>query len=138
MTPSNIPTFSYFRLWFGFIGSAITWVIHFFLIWFISEMGCLSGLGDQTLLGINSVVALILLMTIPLLLITVASGMLSYGIWRQIQDIERQSAPDQGIVYAALERQRFMAIFGSLAAILFGVIIMLQTVPLFTVPVCGA
>ncbi|MEQ8673832.1 MAG: hypothetical protein RLP44_18425 [Aggregatilineales bacterium] len=131
MDKSTAPEFSSRRIWFAFTGSAIVWTGHFVAIWFLGEVGCLGGLGNQTVLGINLIFGLSLIVTLLALILAVASGAIAYRIWQQVNELETQDE-----IYASHERQRFMALFGMLAATLFTVAILVQTAPLFVIPIC--
>jgi uncharacterized membrane protein len=56
---------------------------------------------------------------------------MAYRIWQQVRDLEEENE-----VYASHARQRFMGIFGMVAALLFIAAIILETVPLFVVSIC--
>lgn len=131
MDKSTAPEISLRRIWFAFAGSAIVWAGHFIVIWFLGEVGCLAGLGNQTILGINLILVLSLIVTLLALIAAVASGVIAYHIWRQVDGLETQDE-----IYASHERQRFMALFGMLAAAIFTVTILVQTAPLFVIPIC--
>lgn len=131
MDVSTAPNFSSRRIWFAFIGSAIVWVGHFMVIWFLGEVGCLAGLGNQTILGVNVIFGLSLVVTLLALIAAVASGAVAYRIWQQVHKLETQDE-----IYATHERQHFMALFGMLAAAIFTVAILVQTAPLFVIPIC--
>ncbi len=131
MDVSTAPEFSSRRIWFAFIGSALVWVGHFMVIWFLGEAGCLGGLGDQTILGVNLIFGLSMLVTLLALIAAVVSGAVAYRIWQQVHDLDTNDE-----IYAAHERQRFMALFGMLAGMIFTVAILVQTAPLFVIPIC--
>lgn len=43
------------RLWFGVMGGAVAWFLHFVLAYLIAEFGCVNGWGEVHWLGLSAV-----------------------------------------------------------------------------------
>jgi hypothetical protein len=107
------------RLWFGFLGAAIAWLLHLFVAYMLVGYACEL---DRTIL-IHAASAL-------LLGLAVLAGWVSRGTWRAVAGPAGRAGEDP------LVRSRWMAIVGMLAAGWFTVVIVAQWIPVFLIPPC--
>lgn len=124
------PLLSGFWLSFSFISGPVIWIIHFVLIWAIGEMGCMAGLGQWLVLGVNSIQALVVLATVPAVALTLFSLFIAYRNWRRLGGVNDEIQTDtEG-------RQRFMAFAGIVLSALFTIVMIVELIPVFILPSC--
>lgn len=120
-------------LWFGMMGAPVIWSIHLLVIWFADEFGCGIGLGDSALLGINVIHALVLFASLIGGIGMIASGMIAYRTWQQIETAPHQEQDQHA---RGVERGRFMALMGMGFSPLFLLVMTYMTIPVFLLPAC--
>jgi uncharacterized membrane protein len=132
MKDTQLPTVSTFRLWFGLFGAPVTWSVHFLLIWSVVEMGCGLGLENSQLFsGINMVHGLVLLLTLVALILIGLIMFTAYRNWQYIKAEERQFSKQ------VADRVRFMALTGMGFGLLFLLVVLYVTLPVFVLPPCN-
>lgn len=114
------------RLWFGFAGSAASWIVLGSLDLLITWRACM----HQEDFGIPNahptVRILFVILTLALLVITLAAGFTSYRNWQSLSGHTRVLDAE------AVERREFMALLGVIISITLGMgIIWLALPPLF-------
>lgn len=120
-------------LWFGMMGAPVIWSIHLLVIWFADEFGCGIGLDDSTILGINVIHALVLLASLIGGIGMIASGVIAYRNWQQIETAPPQEREQH---VRGAERGRFMALMGMGFSPLFLLVMIYMTIPVFLLPAC--
>jgi hypothetical protein len=102
------------RLWFGFAGSAISWISLGCLDIFITWKACThqEDYGVPTVK--NNAVLLLASLALLLLAITIAAGVTSYRNWRSLSTKQRILDAD------AIERREFMALLGVIMSLTLG------------------
>lgn len=107
------PKLSQGRLWFGFTAAAAAWVVHGISGFFITWQACQDGDGDWTFLSELEVRWLLGVITITLMALAAAAGLVSFSSWRRLRERRRfieAEAPD---------REEFMALGGVLVSTVF-------------------
>ena len=120
-------------LWFGMVGAAIAWALHFYLIWAVTEMGCRLGVGRSDIAGVSVIDALVLLMTLVGGAVIVAAGLTAYRNWRAVSG---GTLDDNEVQGRSAGRASFMSILGMAFAVIFMVVVIYTTVPVFVLPTC--
>lgn len=134
MRDTNSPFLKPASLWFGIAAPSVTWFVHFALVWAVVEMGCRVGLEQAAIFGVNAGHALLLGLSAAAIAITVFAGLSAYRNYRQLSRMQTQ---EQTYALArAVERSRFMTMAGMSFSVLFLLIIVYVTLPVFTLPLC--
>ncbi len=118
------------RLWFGACGAAVAWALHGFTCFLISTQACQDGRGDLGPLPAGAVRVVLGFVTLGLLGVAVAAGLVSYSNWRRLSE-QRSLLEDQ-----ALGREDFMALVGIFVSAAFIVGIIWAGIPLIVIDVC--
>jgi hypothetical protein len=122
-------------LWFGVLGGAVAWSLHTVADWGIDETVCRSGHDEMVGVPLRPLLAGLALL---FLVITAASGVVSFRHWRRLSagPLPEEEAGDE---VAALRRRRagFMALVGFTANILFGLMLLLSAVAVLILPACA-
>lgn len=118
------------RLWFGFIGGAVAWVLAGLLNVVLAWEACVSennGSFFFTQTGVHVVLGIV---TLAMLVLAVAAGAASFENWRllsrQRDFVEAEGRP----------RQEFMAIFGVFVSLCLGVGIVWFVLPIYIIRFC--
>jgi len=124
---SDIPTK---RLWFGFSGAALAWIIaglaDAWLAW-VACMGHEAGSGVFSSVGMRVLLGVI---TFGLLAVATVGGLVSFNNWRRLsQSGDFIEAEGRG-------RQQFMALVGVLISISLGVGIIWFAIPIYILGIC--
>jgi hypothetical protein len=133
MQDTTTPFLRPIPLWFGMVGAPIVWSLHLLLVWSVDEFGCRLGFDQGSILGINSLHALVLAPSLVALTVSAGAGVIAYRNWREIEalDDEQRERYARGV-----ERGRFMAVTGMAFSALFSLVILYMTVPIFLLPPC--
>lgn len=118
----------WWRLWFGFLGGALAWGLHFGGLYTLVSVHCATGWLSNApawLIGIGVVVTLLALG------ITGAAG------WAATQLRRDTPATGDAVAEARLEAGRALGTGGMLLNGLFALLIALETLPLFVLRACG-
>ncbi|HLZ42166.1 MAG TPA: hypothetical protein VKQ11_14450 [Candidatus Sulfotelmatobacter sp.] len=118
------------RLWFGFSGAAVAWIIaglaDAWLAW-VACMGHEVGSGVFTSVGMRVLLGAI---TFGLLAVATAGGLVSFNNWRRLsQSREFLEAEGRG-------RQQFMALVGVFISVSLGVGIVWFAIPIYILGIC--
>lgn len=118
------------KLWFGFTGSAVSWVClsmaYVLITWWACVQNGQLGVG-ATRPGIAFLYVLAALLLIGMAII---SGLTSYRNWRRLSDARNLSeAEGQG-------RAEFLALLGVFVSFTLGVGLMWLTIPLLILKLC--
>jgi hypothetical protein len=114
------------KLWFGFVGSAISWILLGCLDLIITLLAC----THQEAFGVGRprpvIAALFFCLSLGLLAVTLSAGIVSYRNWRHLS-----RAPKLLGTYA-VDRREFMALLGVIVSVTLGMgIVWLALPPLF-------
>ncbi|HVW85941.1 MAG TPA: hypothetical protein VHB50_14730 [Bryobacteraceae bacterium] len=118
------------RLWFGTCAGAVAWAIHGFICTVISSVACSNGNGSLGPLSTEGVRLLLAAITLALLGVTIAGGLVSFRNWRELSETGNlvQAAGDS--------RESFMALVGTFLSIALALGIVWAGLPLILVGVC--
>jgi hypothetical protein len=111
------------RRWFAFVGAGLAWTFHLLSIYAIGEFGCVSGWGRVLYWNVSVVAWLILLVSALSLVTAFAAAFVGYQDKRRDSRREAPDAEDEGGVY--------LSRFGFILSVLFGLIIVVETLPVF-------
>jgi hypothetical protein len=109
------------KLWFGVSGAAVAWFAHLNIVYILVPVVCAAG-------GI----VLMYIASLVLAVVALAAGLVSLTNWRKM------SAEEQGNLIGEMEGSRvgFMYYAGLLAAGIFLLAIIMQTIPIFFLNPC--
>ena len=110
-------------LWFGFLGGAFAWALHFLTAYAIAEFGCVGGLGARIYGGISLVAWMELLATAIAVGLAAAATVVAYRTERQL--LKRE--PDE----VASVGEKYTARAGLLASGFFTFVILFESIPIF-------
>jgi hypothetical protein len=118
------------RLWFGFSGAALAWIIaglvDVWLAW-IACMGHEAGSGIFTSVGMRVLLGVV---TFGLLAIATAGGLISFRNWRRLSESrDFMEAEGRG-------RKQFMALVGVFISISLGIGIIWFSLPIYILGIC--
>lgn len=118
------------RLWFGFSGAAVAWIIagvaDAWLAW-VACMGHEAGSGVFSAVGLRVLLGVI---TFGLLAMATAGGLVSFRNWRRLsQSSEFMEAEGRG-------RQQFMALVGVFISVSLGIGIIWFAIPIYILGIC--
>ncbi len=112
-------------LLFAFLGSAVTWAIHFNLVYFINTLFCTEGWRGGDLV--------VLLSAIPFGAVSAASGLVAYRKWR---DLRQEASWEEGVADAGGHRGSIL-MMGAAGSVLFTALIVLESFGPIYVPPCA-
>lgn len=118
------------RLWFGFVGSAVAWVLAGLLNVALAWQACLGGDAGWFVYTQTGMRILLGVITFGMLGLDVASGLVSFQNWRMLSR-QRDFAEAEG-----WGRQEFMAIFGVIVSATLGAGIIWFVLPIYIVRMC--
>jgi hypothetical protein len=108
-------------LWFALLGGAVAWLVHFLIIYLIGEFGCIAGLDRFGLAGISGVALAVLGITLPMLAL---AGLATLTALRRARPGGDRTGDTPGPAH-------YMAHVGLWSNLLFILIIVVQTIPVF-------
>lgn len=115
--------------WFGLFGAPTLWVIHFLVLYAVTEAACPTGLNRLILLGMNGLVASTLLITLLALAGVVAASLAARSLWRAARsEVDREHITNT--------RRGYMGLAGMLLGGLFFLVIVMESIPVFVLPAC--
>jgi hypothetical protein len=120
-TPPVAPTW---RRWFAFLAGGMAWTFHLLSIYAIGEFGCVSGWGKTMFWNVSAVAWMIILSSILLLIVATAAALTGYFDMRKDAKMTVAVPEDEGGVY--------LSRFGFIFNILFILIIIVETLPVFS------
>ncbi len=113
--------FGVWRVLFGYLGGAVAWALHLGIGYALVQVACLTG----TAIGIHIV-------TLIALLITIAAGLVSYGIWQRSRGHESETGEGEW----SWRRNSFLGLSGMLMNGLFVLAILYAGIPAFFLDPC--
>jgi hypothetical protein len=131
-TRTNVPDsdVSPKRLWFGFSGAALAWIIAGLVDAWVAWVACMgheAGSGVFTSLGMRVLLGLV---TFGLLAVATAGGLISFGNWRRLSETrEFVEAEGRG-------RKQFMALVGVFISVSLGLGIIWFSIPIYILGIC--
>jgi hypothetical protein len=111
------------RRWFAFVGAGLGWTFHLLSIYAIGEFGCVSGWGRVIYWNVSVVAWLILAVSAISLAVALAAAFVGYRDKRNDSRREESENEDEGGVY--------LSRFGFILSVLFSLIIVVETLPVF-------
>ncbi len=118
------------RLWFGFTGSAVAWVLAGLLNVVLAWEACVSDNSGSFFFTQTGVWVVLGIVTFAMLALAIASGVTSFQNWRLLS---RQS---DFVEAEGRGRQEFMAIFGVFVSACLGIGIVWFVIPIYLVRFC--
>jgi len=118
------------RLWFGFTGGAVAWVVAGLLNVMLAWQACIGGEAGSFIFTQTRIRIVLGVITFGFLAVAFASGLVSYRNWRALSQMpDLVSAEGRG-------RQEFMALFGLVVSISLGVGILWFALPIYIIRMC--
>jgi hypothetical protein len=118
------------RLWFGFSGAAVAWIIAGLVDAWIAWIACMgheAGSGVFTPAGMRVLLGVV---TFGLLAVATAGGLISFRNWRRLSDShEFVEAEGRG-------RKQFMALVGVFISVSLGIGIIWFSIPIYVLGIC--
>lgn len=118
------------RLWFGFTGAALSWIIAGLVDVWISWVACMgheAGSGVFTSVGMRLLLGIV---TFGLLAMATAGGLISFRNWRRLSESHSfVEAEGRG-------RKQFMALVGVLISVALGIGIVWFSIPIYILGIC--
>lgn len=118
------------RLWFGFVGAAVAWVLAGLINAILAWLACIGGDAGTaffTQTGIRIVLGII---TFVMLGLDVAAGIVAFQNWRML------SRQKDFVEAEARPRQEFMAVFGVIVSTTLGAGIIWFVIPIYIIRMC--
>jgi hypothetical protein len=112
-------------LWFGLLGGAAAWTVHFIGCWATAEWGGFSGFDRWKFLGITLVAWIIVALSIVAALVALGATLVACRHYRRLSN-PRGAGED---LAGKGETNRFLALSGWILSGLFLLIILVQSVP---------
>jgi hypothetical protein len=113
------------NLWRVFLAGPIIYSIYFIVVWVLSEFGCIAGIGQFDLWGMNPIRLGVVLLTLVAALIIALVGLSTFRRWHRVNEDPEEDDP------------LFMLLVGAWLNGFFVVITLLSAVPLVLRSVCG-
>ena len=118
------------RLWFGFTGAAVAWILAGILNALLAWQACMGGEAGSfffTQTGVRIVLGVI---TFGLMAVGIVAGLVSYRNWRQLSEKpDIVSAEGRG-------REEFMALFGMVVSVSLGMGMLWFAIPIYIIRMC--
>jgi hypothetical protein len=116
-------------LWFGVLGGAVAWSLHTVVDWGIDETVCRSGHEEMAGVPLRPLLAGLSLL---FLVVCLASLVVAARQWRRLD-----GAPaDDELAALRLRRAAFMAVIGTVANVIFALMLVCSTIAVFVLPAC--
>jgi hypothetical protein len=112
-------------LLFSLLGGPAAWTLHLFVSYFVVAVGCAARWR-----GTDAALAAV---TVVFVAVAAAAGVSAYRGWRR----EKGAQPWDATLAEPGGRTGFLMAVGILAAVLFGLVIILAGLPPLFVPTCG-
>lgn len=126
-SPQNI---SSGRLWFGFVGASVAWILAGLINVLLAWQACMGGEAGSFFFTQTGVRVVLGIITFALLALATAAGVISFQNWRALkQQPDFVEAEGRG-------RQEFMAIFGVFVSVSLGVGIVWFAMPIYIIRMC--
>ncbi len=128
LTPGNRILWS---LLFALAAGPLLWGVHLGAGYAIASAGCALGWNSMMFAGLNLITEIVLLMSLVLILITLAAALVAFREWRRL-NAESDRDPEAG-----RGAWRFLALFSTLANGYFAFVILFATLPFFFLNPCS-
>jgi len=124
------------RLWFGFTGGAIAWILAGLLNVLLAWQACMGGeAGSLFIFTQTGIRVLQGCITFVLLGVAIFAAVVAYKNWRQIAELDH-TEPVNLMAAEARDRQAFMGYFGLIVNATLGVGIMWFSMAVFIIRMC--
>ncbi|HEX7120165.1 MAG TPA: hypothetical protein VF212_15325 [Longimicrobiales bacterium] len=110
---------------FGLLGSAVAWIVHFNLVYFLNTLFCTAGWRGGDLV--------VFLSAIPFGAVSAASGLVAYRRWRELRG---HGSWEDGVADSG-GRSGVLLMMGVAGSVLFTLLIVLESFAPIYVPTCG-
>jgi hypothetical protein len=111
-------------LYFGWLGGAVAWAVHFAVAYFAAEFGCQTELGQWVYAGVNGVAWVVLGATVLALGVTGAAIWTAYRL-DKVLEVDERGGTDTAAPRAHLAR------IGLITSALFAFLTAIQAIPVF-------
>ncbi|HUK49296.1 MAG TPA: hypothetical protein VLW06_16955 [Terriglobales bacterium] len=118
------------RLWFGFSGAALAWILAGFLDATLAWFACIGGEGGSPVFSTTGMRILLGFISFGLLAMATAGGLISFSNWRKL------SRSESFIEAEGRGRKQFMALLGVVISITLGVGIIWFSIPVYLLGIC--
>jgi hypothetical protein len=121
-------------LWFGLFGAPIVWSLQLMLGYGLVAYACFPGSEPRAVPMFGGLRSMVALVSVVALAVALAAGATAWRSWRATR---REHPGDQEALLEVGEgRTRFMALAGMLVSGLFVLGVIMNTIPLFIMPLC--
>jgi hypothetical protein len=118
------------RLWFGFSGAALAWIIAGLVDAWLAWVACMGHEADSGVFTSFGMRVLLGVVTFGLLAVATAGGLISFRNWRRLSDShEFIEAEGRG-------RKQFMALVGVFISVSLGIGIVWFALPIYILGIC--
>lgn len=118
------------RLWFGFSGAALAWILAGLLDASLAWFCCMGGELDSGPFTTTGMRLLLGFITFGLLAVATAGGLISFSNWRKL------SSSESFVEAEGRGRRQFMALVGVIISVSLGVGIIWFSIPVYILGVC--
>jgi amino acid permease len=117
-------------VWFPFLGAPVAWALCFLAIYIFAQWACSAGFAETEVVGVTLVNFVDFLLILAAAGVTVYAGLVGHREWRAAGGEEQST---HGWTEG---RQRFVGLFGVIAAALFLAGLVFQAIPVLVLPPC--
>jgi hypothetical protein len=121
-------------LGFGVIASPIAWALALYTLYAVGSRDCFPGTSPRAT-GQWNADWILLAIACGALLICIVAGLISVRSWRVSY---RENPSADALIQFGEGRTRFIAVWGAITSLLFGILMVASLIPLFVVPLCGS
>ena len=118
------------RLWFGFTGAAIAWILAGILNALLAWQACMGGEAGSFIFTQTRIRIVLGIITFGLMAVGAAAGFVSYRNWRQLSERpDIVSAEGRG-------REEFMSLVGMVVSVSLGMGMLWFAIPIYLIRMC--
>lgn len=118
------------RLWFGFLGAAVAWVLAGLLNAILAWLACIGGDAGTAFFTQTGIRVVLGVVTFLMLALDVAAGVVAFQNW------QRLSRQRDFVDAEARPRQEFMGVFGVIVSATLGAGIVWFVIPIYIIRMC--
>lgn len=128
--PSTEREVSLKEVWFGVLGGAIAWSVHFLVLYFLVEALCVTGTAGTRVFGFALPAFVIAIVTVVALLVAFGAAVVAHRSWRRWRGSEHDEVRLRG-------SGAHLLFLGLLLNGFFVLMILVETLPIFFLGPCG-
>jgi hypothetical protein len=127
---SQSPNIGILSEWFGVSAGPVLWSVRLAASYIMVAIGCQAGFVQPQIIGLSGIEIPVALMSIAAVIITLLAAGISWGNWHRLKDSNGRNGPR--------DRSWFMAVSGMALSVLFAVVMLVETAPIFFLAPCGS